>query len=48
MKNKKKKVLGILISNFKTYFRYSWVTDEEQKKRWSQEKTNFDGVGNKF
>ena len=27
----KKKVLGEFISNFKTYTRYSWVADEEQK-----------------
>ena len=30
---KRKKVLGVFISNFKTYTRYSWVADEHQKKR---------------
>ena len=30
---KKKKVLRVLTSNFKTYVRYSWVADKKQKKK---------------
>ena len=30
--DEKKKVLCVLISNYKTYTRYSWVADDKQKK----------------
>ena len=28
-----KKVLGVLISKFETHAKYTWVADEEQKKK---------------
>ena len=33
MKSTKKKVLSVFYGSLETYTRYSWVADEEQKKR---------------